>query len=453
MPTQGTDVFGYLSSKSHPLSEYHIKRQHVLDTVILYLLMPALLVDTINGYFMLKGSPLPISQAYKFMLLLLMIARNLCFASWVKSTTLFLLAYLSLHLFFSVSVFSNNFADTLKIFNHLLRFIFFYTTFAYLYAVLHNDPENMRIFKRIIIFNLFILLGNLALGLGGFGYPIYELSDGEISVGVKGFFYAGNELSVVFLLLMALFMSLTGFFSKRMSFFAAASGAVIFFSITLATKTAIAGAIILVTIAIFFRKRLFAPRSLSFSRLLSLLFALIVILPPAIYAFVQSTAYERFLYYYQQYNELATFLLSSRDQYLGKNLSLILSRDDLLSLMIGVGKQVTVEMDFFDTFLNYGLLGVFVIYAYYLSIYSNIWKRFLRGGLSYQWAMVGYTAFMLFLVSFVSGHVLYSGLAAIPYALCCVLAVSEVEMAPSGADILSRNVEKKNLKDRTPGGR
>ena len=86
-----------------------------------------------------------------------------------------------------------------------------------------------------------------------------------------------------------------------------------------------------------------------------------------------------------------------------------------------MGGARTVEMDHADTLLNYGIVGVIIVYSFYLSLAVKAFRY--RKKSQYAKFVFGMDVFIL-VASCFAGHLLFSGLMGIPFALMNALVFS-----------------------------
>lgn len=135
-------------------------------------------------------------------------------------------------------------------------------------------------------------------------------------------------------------------------------------------------------------------------------------------------------------NNLIGYVLSNRDVYFkaavqnftasSNKISLILFGAGPYEFMKNLGNTLElprlkeVEMDFFDTFFYYGIIGITLVYSYYFRIFKDAFQRFIKLDLrfSYLWAFILMTIFSTF-----AGHVLYVGMSSMFLALlsCAII--------------------------------
>ena len=103
-----------------------------------------------------------------------------------------------------------------------------------------NIERIRTIVRRFVFFNLSVLLVNLLLGLWGFGYEQYEGGIGSV-----GYFFAGNEVSAVLIVLFCFALDYV-FVNYSTKTYFLVSLVMIVFSLIKATKVGMAGTLICV---------------------------------------------------------------------------------------------------------------------------------------------------------------------------------------------------------------
>lgn len=162
-----------------------------------------MLVDTINGFCIIKNIPFPIGQAYKFVLLLFLCVNIIKFQKGRILLTLYLLYILIYinHLFINTT--TPYISDTIILFS---KFLIVPLMLSYLLELKKvSDPiwywNNC---VNVLKYNIIFLCINVFSGLIGIGTHTYE-----DSIGYKGFLYAVNEISGVGIVLFCFFIYYT----------------------------------------------------------------------------------------------------------------------------------------------------------------------------------------------------------------------------------------------------
>lgn len=377
--------------------------KNYIDKIIWILFYYLLLVDSINGFFLNMGIDIPISQSYKTIMIFLISIRLL-----KKANSIFIILITSIYssilfLHFSSILHINQYAET---FNHLFKFVS--TVFIFIYAknliLTYNNIIKNKIIS-IFKFNSFVLIINILLGMIGLGYTQY---DNEI--GYKGFFFAGNELSGVALILFPFLLYMIGTkYSFNSIKYISLVIILMIVSVLMSTKTAIIG----ILLAIYYVpktshiKNKISNRHIQIFKKFSKIFSLITIIIFVLIIVDKLGILERWSYFYN--NDGILSLLSGRDQFLLDNKKEFIS-SSIGCLYLGLGGVRSVEMDPFDTLLNYGIIGLIIVYYFYYYlihklIYIKNIKKFIFSKL------VLYINLILIITSIFSGHILFSGMA------------------------------------------
>jgi len=387
------------------------------DIVIFVLLFGLLPIDMLNGYLLRDVgviATISVAQLYKFSLLGLLFIR-------INSTEkVILLSIFSLLLiptaYQVVKSFNIHliFTDTVKITKYLGSVLAFF----YFRSIFINKGHLLKWVYRWILFSFIILAINIFLKLLGIGFPMYVL--GTIGIGSKGFFYAGNEVSAVLIILSSFLMYWYQFYDKKMSFIIVGVLAVLT-GLYLTSKTAILGTIF--TFLYFFILKSNRKKS-SIKKKLSFLLSFFILLPLGLYIIVEylktSDVMERFSYFWNEL-DIYTFILSNRNTFLFDFIEVFKKEYNIIEMIIGVGQSTfetlnhnhIIELDFFDIYFTYGVIGVslFLFYISFLLIQSKIKSLNIKTYLFSSYSK--YIAILLIALSFLSGHVFNSGMAAI----------------------------------------
>lgn len=320
-----------------------------IDFIIYFLLLFYMLVDCITGLFGMYGIP-GISQPYKMLLMFLMVLSLKSYIGAVIYFYFFGIVSVSLVMYFfnSYTNFSNSLAMQLRIIMAPILFIFLKTLYK-------KDPR--KVFN-IIKANTIVLIGNLILGLLGFGDSTYK--QGEATSGIKGFFYDGNALAAILFVTYVLWINLRPSSKYKISI------VFLFFGLLVGTKVSVLSIVLYFCAYSFFsvhyRKRFFTIFVLSLS--ISLL----------IYILFQTSFFQ---YQIERIKWLLTLfkgnylsvILSGRNLDLIKHYKFYQTNFSIRELLFGFGFlnfTKIIELDFFDTFFSYGLLFFCGIFSFYL---------------------------------------------------------------------------------------
>lgn len=394
----------------------------LVDNLIFYLLNIILIVDSINGYFMNIGYHLPISQLYKNFLIFLIFIRVLSFSK-IRITIIIFFSYV---LFFLVYyLFKENGELLAETSAHIMKFFFIVLTFFYFKHVIQKNPETF--YKKILlVINIcfIILVINLLLGIMGFGFSSYENT-----LGTKGSIYSGNELGGLIIVLFSFYIYFFSYYLqisklKKLFFF--------FFLLVLAlicsSKTAILGTIIsLLVVPYIVKKQKGITSNININKII---FFICIIVAVALFLFwgiSETGILARWTFFYRKGN-LLLLLTSGRLNYV-KNEIWDYINSDIFGYIFGLGGFRTVEMDFFDTLLNYGIMGIILVYTFlmYLLIMAN--KNRKRKIFPFA-SLALFINILLAVVSFVVGHILFSAMLGLFISIVNALAFYKLEPIP-----------------------
>jgi hypothetical protein len=376
----------------------------LLERILFLFAVGLLFIDSATGFFSLKlGIDIKLSILYKmfFIALSLFYLLRVNIVKFVISFGLlsFVLIWSLLHNFTGdLKFLLFDFGEGLKLFSTIVLF-FTFSSFKYIDCKKH--------YMQLIIISLFVLFLNILASVVGFGYSSYENS----GVGAKGFFYAANALSGVivliasFLLVKAQHKSIKQYILIFFLLFMLAA--------VIGTKSGILGVFLVASIIPIFRFRLS----------LNLVVGLLLLIPFVMYSFfyiyewfLNSAFYERFMYFYDT-GGLTRALLSDRDIFFW-NIYPFYSRSDFITLLWGYGfsdlntfPKALVEIDPIDMVFIFGVIP-FITYTFLMSgIFKSIesisTKDLLISDLKLS---VGVASFVMILISFVAGHILFNGI-------------------------------------------
>lgn len=302
------------------------------------------------------------------------------------------------------------YSDGLKIIKYLtpfLCFIYFREVF------LQNSKTTINKLFLFVKFSYVVVVANVLLKFIGLGFPLYRGG-----IGSKGYIYAGNEISTVFLILYAILGYRLLEQNKKISFW-------LFFGFTvniafvLGSKSAILG-IVLMTLIMKIRLRAILS---SFKKTVTFLIAGTIIIPIGIFWFVNrfmsSDLFQnRILYYYNKV-DILTLLLSSRNLYLEKTYNTFKKEYNLIEKFFGIGQskyeemvEDTIEIDFLDFFFAYGIVGLIIFLVVMFLTFQLLKKR--KDFSEHPYARLAYVSFLLLItISSLAGHVFSSGIAGI----------------------------------------
>ena len=387
------------------------------DIAIFILLFGLLPIDMLNGYLLreLEVAPLiSVSQLYKIILLVFLFIRVSIPEKVIFLSLILLLLIPTVFQIFSSFNMKIIFSDLVKVIKYLGSVLAFF----YFRSVFIHKAHLLKWIYKWMLFSFLILVLNIFLRLFGLGFPMYTMN--ALEIGSKGYFYAGNEVSGVLLILSSFLMYWYQLFDKKKLFILVAILSILT-GLYLTSKTAILG-----TIFAFIYLFIFSPNTkrVSIKNIFFFLFSFFIALPIGLYFVVEylktSDVMDRFSFFWNEL-DIYTFILSNRNTYLFNFLEIFKKEYNVIEMILGVGQTTfetlnnnhIIELDFFDIYFAYGVIGIvlFLIYISFVSIQS-VFKSKNKN----IFPFASYTKFisiLLILMSFLSGHIFNSGMAAI----------------------------------------
>lgn len=359
---------------------------HLFNSKVPYVV---LLIDMVNGYFLNIGTPMPISQFIKMIFTICLFIGLIDF-DFKKGMVWFLASSFLIILPNGMNFLNGDLDKFFKSFVHTQRFM--YSVLVYLYYIeFFNKGWTINI-KRIIKYNIYIVILNIVLTLVGLGYYAYS---GKI--GAIGFFYAQNELSYILLLLFSFHLMFAA--DKSKSILLVQCIVLVLLTVVVGMKLSIVGFLLFSLLIISLRLKLYQRIILVSTGGVIVAYVIISLLEYI------NPLLKMWEHKYNQTGNIFLFLLSRRDVFLLEELSNFVKLT-YYSLFFGGAQDITVEMDLFDTLFNYGVIGVILVYSFYTFVGVKILQ------VSNDIIRKGGIALMIFimLASFFGGHFIYSGL-------------------------------------------
>lgn len=262
---------------------------------------------------------------------------------------------------------------------------------------LENGYLTSKKIELIININTLVLLFNICLSFFKIGYSNYGISKDGSFVGGTGFFYAGNEVGGVLLVLSGL--GLYYYSGKKLVNLLLASIVYLLCAMGLLSKTAL----ISVALNIFFIFFLSKPYKSI------LVFFCLILISFFVQEYIISQLglfWNRITFFAQQYSWQTVLTGGYKRQNALDDFFLLLQEMPGI-IFIGNGWKGVMENNFFDVFEAFGIIGyVFFIIPGHFFVQSL--KRFSLKKKTY-WIVI-FNAFLIFIVSITAGHVLQSAM-------------------------------------------
>lgn len=412
-------------------SRYSSKTKADLISKLVFLQLSFyLVIDSINGFMMLGlGVDIGLSALYKSVLLIILL---IYLSVYLPRYMVFILAAIcALSLGEIISIFSLH-TDGSKLsflIQHILKVLSPLILLIFLIDRLKRDRLFFNKILTVIQINGLVFFCNMLAGLFGFGFSTYG-QGGENTIGSKGYFYAGNEISALLVVFCAFYMAKAYIDNKiRFIVLAILSLAV---GVLVSTKTSMLAVVLLIVLIpmLYEGRRLFLLNNIP-SVIFVLALSTVLVQALAIFeAFTNAPVYSRFLFFFDRYGFVG-LLLSGRDIFLTELWSLFSQKNLFLGFLVGHGPsyfseftKYSVEMDFLDMFFWHGLPGVFILLVVFVHLSYKSWISFSDS--TYPFArVILLTNTMLLAISNFSGHIFTSGMLAFIWPCFVMLAYYE----------------------------
>lgn len=382
----------------------------------------SLLVDSVNGFFLSgMGIDPKLSAAFKMLLLLLVLyqigATSQKVLAFVFSGLLCLL--IGPIITFTKTVDPIGFIDD---FTSCLKIVTAFIIFIYVALMAEKWPEKLKKYGLWCLnFSFFILILNLILGALGYGFSSYGSgdleSDDKDEVGVKGFFYAGNEVSGIFIILFAWMLHMAWQKSKALyilvSFLAMGCGLLI------ATKAAMIASIILIfSIPLLNeRNRLLNLTWLKVKTIVPIIVVGTVLAIVLVPIFESTGLLGRFMWFYEKKGVIG-LILSGRDEFIITASEVFMDYAKWTDILFGFSKtglglitKNAMEIDPIDMYFWHGLAGL-MLFLFCCTVFLRVSYLACISSKSVWGPAVFVINLSLIAVSFIAGHIFTSGMLA-----------------------------------------
>ncbi|NLN26534.1 MAG: hypothetical protein GX163_12985 [Bacteroidetes bacterium] len=393
------------------------------DWLIISAMFFLLPVDMINGI-LLKGGIqffISIGQLYKLFVLLLVIIRLA-----IKPKVDFLIVIGVFILFTIPSIiqfFKNDFYTPRIVFDDIIKtskYISIFIALIYFRRVFRFPKIFTRkLLKNWIIFSYIVFAINILLKYVGLGFPFYDYNN----TGTTGFFYAGNEISALHLILYGIIAyQLYEIKHAKWKFYLFFLFN-LFLGITITSKTAMLGTVMVTGLIIANPENL---NKINLRKLIIWFSSIAILIPLTIYFAIRllrdSLIWHRFYYFYHKW-DFVTFIFSQRNLRVEKMWPIYKEQWSFLEQMIGGGQyyyenqlKSVIEIDFFDILFAYGIIGALIFVLVIILLFLIAYVQYRNG---YPYARLSLLMLVvLTLESSIAGHVFNSGIAGIFIGAC-----------------------------------
>ncbi len=389
------------------------------DICIFIFFIISLVVDNINGLIMqtIGFETVSLGQISRILFILYFLVIDFFFLSSQELVEIIKKYFFVIFIIFLPLIYFFNHSTFMGLINDYLYltklFYFFLITFS---LKLLYDKKIFSVLTIDKIINTYTVLAPLTIILPyicGIGFEAYTNS------GYRGFYYANNEINIV---LICTYILTTDNLFENFSFK--------YFSIyvinivgllLIGSKTSII--VIILTLIIYlykFRKKIFYNKNRFFAFICSIGIIFII------FKKFLSNIIERLIFFYdmlvvQGNGTFITFLLSNRDKRLAPAFfqNFISNDNGILNFFVGIGNYAQtnakdmnslMELDFFDTFLWFGIFMACLVLFLYIKIIYTAFRY--RGLFKYKFCYI-----IVFAFSLIAGHVWFSALSATMFSL------------------------------------
>lgn len=355
-----------------------------------------LIIDAINGFFMASNINIPISPLFKIFIIVILSLGLLKLKGGIKLVIFITLyvGYLLIHL--SLNTSSPQLGTTV---NHLFRFIISVLIYFFVVKYVKIAPYwSYQSIKKIMGVSTIVVVVNVLIGLLGLGYSAYTQGDG-----FRGYFNAGNELSGVVIILFPFTLFTLGFKYGVFNFKYICVALLLLTTVALmGTKTALL--VMLFTIPII--PQLYKVKINIVKISATLIISILILVFLLYYILNYYGMMDRWLFFYDK-GGVEQIIFSGRNNF-WKEEKIEFFNANIFIQLFGLGESRTVEMDPFDTLLNYGYVGVLLCYSFYLYLLINSWKYMGKNMIA---KLVLYVNILILGASSFAGHIIFSGMA------------------------------------------
>ncbi|MEH7512320.1 O-antigen ligase family protein [Gottfriedia acidiceleris] len=409
-----------------------INTKDIFRRIFIFLYSIISIVDSLNGFILNSTNlPLPVGQMYRGVILIfsIFILVNFFEKKMIKLFLVLLYLIITQMIYFFIH---NSINGLLLDLTEILKVILIILTVE-TYKILNkhnilNKADIIKIFKiNLWLFPLTIIIPKIL----GIGFTVYGNGSGY-----KGFYDANNDLNIVLLVL--LIFSIYYVQQKKLNPFIYGFNIILLLLVILliGSKSSLVFSILIFVFFIIMDKTSNIIKKIKTLLITTSLLGLTCYFLIKFYFNDLLLMFDKQSYFFDQSiksGNLASFLFSGRDYLLEYALNVLMNNKyNFIQLFFGIGRYYhglllgsvykiqsykIIEMDFFDTFFSYGLIGILIIYGYIINI---IYKTIKNKNFN-PFSLLSIIIIMIF--SFLGGHVIYSGLAGSVVALVFCLMI------------------------------
>jgi hypothetical protein len=409
----------------------------VNKALLIAVIFTPIIVDQINGFLFFElGLAFSVSQMVKSFIFLSSLV-IVCFVD-VKSLAV-LIAFFVLFLLTNIS---NIYIDKSRLAFLYDDFVFFTkvltlpVTFYFFSYIFKRFPDYFQThFRKLYLTLCLIFFCAILLAPLGLGVSTYGVTEDGVSIGYRGYFIAGNELSGLFILLFTFWIFDMFYYHRKFGLKLAGVMMGMAVGALIATKTALASTI-MILIAVPLCLKFFGVQKKEevegtgkgstkyifelFKVLFSFFFLTITVFLTLFKRSIDVNI-ARLQGNLEDAENLNSFLLSGRNMRFDDAWRLF-HHYGITEKLFGTGwnhpqeyiKKYfsgwgTAEVDYLDMLIATGIFGVIIIYTFWFSLLINVLKILFKKESEFN-VPIFMSFSILFLNSFLSGHILYSAL-------------------------------------------
>ena len=407
------------------------------------------LIDSLNGFFMQK-SGVSISIVYRMIVLLIFTFFTL-YKNDKKNYISIVIIIIYLIISSSFSLINNGYeSKIISEFIKISKLIFIFTIIESYKNIYKNDYTNgLSLIEKIVDYNLIIfplcILIPMILGIG--------INTYDSSIGSKGFFYANNEIGLI---LSVLCIFATDRLYNKVNIYNTFIVIIVFIS-TISIGSKVGLLVPLIVLSIYFIKSIFNKKEkegfykLMIGSIVIMALIIIIFFGKLIFAVIERQIHFYKIYNSSQENPILTLILSGRNNFINIiHKALMTSKSSIMIFLFGYSSFIkdsiiglnfygvkslkAIEMDFFDILYGYGLIGVVLIYGYFLK-YIIKYKSFKSDSLKYTLSFI-----VIIILGFLAGHVFFGAMAGSMLAIVICGMISSYEDNIYEVDIIYQNM-------------
>lgn len=376
------------------------------DRLIWWMASVWLIIDSITGLFISYVASMPLSQIFKLIILILIIDK-LVYKKYILILTFSILIYLTVYII-HLNINSIGFSEPLVILSKFLSLIYLYLYFRYTCKLF--PTQFIKYSKYVFIIAWVTLSINILLGIWGFGVPTYKAEDSD-SLGVKGFFFAGNELGGIMAVVapMMFYLAIKNLNGIKLFF---AYSSIIIVGVLIGTKAAILSTLIsALALPILYSSKKSRIKIITISSLIIFVLGMLII------KFIEDASVDsinRWTFFYNN-GGISRLLLSGRDEFWEMKSHVFFNSNFITQFLgIGVENEKIVERDHLDAILIFGYSGGLIIIMFFCFLLINSINCRHNNSLM---KVIIFSNILVLSIGFIAGHVWFSAMASIYIAL------------------------------------